>query len=180
MALQTGMRCRELINLKKRDVHLGRAPGYEWGWLVARGIKGGDDRTIPLNAESARILAQCRSKSDWIFDCGGTIDSRITIVDRILGEACRARDIPYGRDTAGGLVFHDCRHTVITRLLQNGADLATVMAIAGHKNPATTLRVYSHATAKSLAKAMAGLAKRDPSESNLDTNEAIESTPRKT
>jgi len=166
MALQTGMRLRELVGLKKSDVHLGRAPGYVWGWIVAHG-KGGFDRTVPLNEESARIVASRLSKSELIFDLKGGVDieSRTALVDRKLGEACEAADIPYGRATAGGLVFHDCRHTVITRLLQNGADLATVMDLVGHKSPSTTLRVYSHATANSKTQAIAGLARGVPFES---------------
>jgi integrase len=183
LALQTGMRLRELVNLKKTDAHLGRAPGYEWGWLTVRGIKGGADRTMPLNEESAAILARARSRSDLIFELAGGIESRTSLADRMLQEACNARGIPYGRDIAGGLVFHDCRHTVITRLLQNGEDLATVMALAGHKNPATTLRVYSHATTKSLARAIAGLVKRDPgrdpSASTGETNRGTQGTPGK-
>jgi len=174
LALQTGMRLRELVSLKNSDVHLGRAPGYKHGWLVARGIKGGDDRTIPLNEESARILERRRSRSDSIFDFGGKVVSRTALVDRMLREACDACNIPYGRDTAGGLVFHDTRHTVITRLLQGGADLATVMDLAGHKNPATTLRVYSHATARSKAEAIERLADRVPSETHSGPAETSE------
>lgn len=40
--------------------------------------------------------------------------------------------------------FHDLRHTAITLMLKNGVDIRTVADIAGHADPAITLRRYSH------------------------------------
>jgi integrase len=166
LALLTGMRVHEILGLRKRDVHFDRSPGYELGWLTCRSMKTGDraigttdDRVIPLVERSAEILKK-RGSSELFFDLGeSSIKTRVWYVDRTLGEACEEVHVPYGKKTKNGLVFHDTRHTVITRLLQNGADLATVMDLVGHKNPSTTLRIYSHATAKSRAAAIATLAR---------------------
>lgn len=47
-----------------------------------------------------------------------------------------AADVPYKK-------FHTYRHTYITKLVQAGTNLVTVMKLAGHTNYATTLR-YTH------------------------------------
>jgi len=39
--------------------------------------------------------------------------------------------------------FHDLRHTCISRLVANGADVKLVQALAGHSNPTITLKRYS-------------------------------------
>ena len=49
-----------------------------------------------------------------------------------------------------GYRFHDLRHSTVSRLIAQGADIAVAQAVAGHSNAATTLRIYSHLTAKRL------------------------------
>ncbi|MGA2472755.1 MAG: tyrosine-type recombinase/integrase [Acidimicrobiales bacterium] len=43
-----------------------------------------------------------------------------------------------------GVRLHDLRHYVATRLLAAGVDVRTVAGRLGHRNPSTTLNVYSH------------------------------------
>jgi integrase len=43
-----------------------------------------------------------------------------------------------------GVRLHDLRHYVATRFLASGIDVRTVAGRLGHRNPATTLNVYSH------------------------------------
>ena len=43
-----------------------------------------------------------------------------------------------------GVRLHDLRHYVATRLLTSGIDARTVAGRLGHRNPSTTLDVYSH------------------------------------
>jgi integrase len=43
-----------------------------------------------------------------------------------------------------GVRLHDLRHYVATRLLTAGVDVRTVAGRLGHRNPSTTLNVYSH------------------------------------
>jgi integrase len=43
-----------------------------------------------------------------------------------------------------GIRLHDPRHYVATRFLTAGVDVRTVAGRPGHRNPSTTLNVYSH------------------------------------
>jgi integrase len=45
-----------------------------------------------------------------------------------------------------GYRWHDLRHTCISRLVAEGADIALVQDVCGHSSAATTLAVYSHLT----------------------------------
>ena len=53
-------------------------------------------------------------------------------------------------------VFHDLRHTVGTRLIENGADIRTVQDIFGHSTVAVT-EIYIHTNAKTKKLAMDSL-----------------------
>ena len=46
--------------------------------------------------------------------------------------------------------WHDLRHSAVSRLIAEGADIAVVQAVAGHANASTTLDVYAHVNAKRL------------------------------
>ena len=45
-----------------------------------------------------------------------------------------------------GYRWHDLRHSTVSRLIAQGADISYVQAVAGHSSAATTLRIYSHLT----------------------------------
>ena len=42
------------------------------------------------------------------------------------------------------ITFHDLRHTAISQAIAGGADVLAVSKIAGHSNPAITLKIYTH------------------------------------
>jgi len=73
----------------------------------------------------------------------------------ILREACNAVGIPYGRDTTGGITFHNTRHSFTTRLIAV-TDLATARSFTGHSDN-QMVAYYSHATAESQRAAMEAL-----------------------
>ena len=63
----------------------------------------------------------------------------------------------YIRDLAGldeNLTLHCVRHTVASRLVTAGIDLATVQKIGGWSTPSTLLRVYAHSNDRSVRDAM--------------------------
>lgn len=49
------------------------------------------------------------------------------------------------------MIFHDLRHTAISQAIASGADVLAVSKVAGHSNPAITLKVYAHEMDGSLA-----------------------------
>lgn len=54
-------------------------------------------------------------------------------------------------------VFHCCRHTFCTRLVQAGVDIRTIMELAGHKSIQTTIR-YAHVSNDTLVQAVTKVA----------------------
>lgn len=133
LALNTGMRRGEILNLKWSD--------FNHGQLTVRGAgtKNQQSRVVPLNAEAKAVLNTWESGSEWIFP--GKEESPITTIKRSW-EGIRAKA------TLPNLRFHDLRHTFATRLLQRGADIKTVSALLGHQDIAVTAR-YLHATDES-------------------------------
>jgi integrase len=51
------------------------------------------------------------------------------------------------RFAAGGLRFHDLRHSYATWLVSQGVPINDVQRVMGHENPSTTLNLYTHRSA---------------------------------
>jgi len=102
------------------------------------------------------------TKGEYVFTRAG---GEVTYYYQILAEACRAAGVLYGKSTAGGFVTHDARHTAITRMLQDGRDLATIGSITGQSDRTMILH-YGHASTESRDRAMDAL-------ENFAGNEAL-------
>ena len=63
---------------------------------------------------------------------------RPTTVSRGFTAICKRIGLP---ET---VTFHVLRHTHATWCLANGVDIKTLSERLGHKDPATTMRIYSH------------------------------------
>jgi len=138
IALNTGMRRGEILQLKWSDVHKDK--------IIVRGktTKSSQTREIPLNKETTKVFKDWHSDSDWVFPGSG--ENPLTTVKRSWGNVKKAAKLP-------DLRFHDLRHTFATRILRRGADIKTVSALLGHANIATTTK-YLHATDESKKKAV--------------------------
>jgi len=123
LALYTGMRAGELLELDWQYVNLGS------GQLLVRRSKGGEPRRIPLN-EPARAALQSLGpqKTGALF--------HLPNLQRDFRAACEKAGIT-------GFRLHDARHTFASRLVAAGADLITVQQLLGHATLATTVR-YAH------------------------------------
>jgi integrase len=162
VALGTAARAGEVLGLKWSDVNWDASAGYPFGWLTVRATKTGerstgatDDRIVPMNETTAGLLRNRKLIPAELIS--GVFPDPVNYT-WALKTACRSLGIPYGRKTAGGMVFHDTRHSAITRMLQAGADVKTVMDLAGHRRASTTMG-YTHSSAESRFKAINALGK---------------------
>ena len=124
LALETGMRRSELLNIKWRDVDLDK------GLIQIPLTKNGSSRTIPLTPKAIELLS-CY---------GGSSCSVIPISANALRLAwkrlCKSLSIH-------DLRFHDLRHEAVSRFFEMGLSIAEVQLISGHKDVRMLMR-YAH------------------------------------
>ncbi|MFZ2587198.1 MAG: site-specific integrase [Alphaproteobacteria bacterium] len=132
MAICTGMRKGELLNLRWRDVDFTRQV------IRVEDSKNGDKRSVPLTGLAHRVLQEAskvrRLNTDLIFpraDGMAPLDPA-NHWEAALKEA-KIEDFR----------FHDLRHTAATYLLESGVTLPVLSAILGHRSIQMVKR-YAH------------------------------------
>lgn len=143
LALQTGLRCNELISLRRRDVELGV------GAHVRCIGKGRKMRCTPLRPDVAHAVAS------WLTEQGGSPEDRLfpsstrgvlspdavqRLVARHTVAACRSCPSLVGRKVTP----HTLRHSAAMDLLRRGVDLTVIALWLGHESTETT-QAYIHA-----------------------------------
>ncbi len=121
LALRTGARAQELLNLQKNDLNAYDETVY------IRGLKGSNDREIPLPPELFRKLKNYSEKQP------GTTLFPISY-NRLYQIWELYRPIPKK--------FHALRHTFAIELYQKTKDLRLVQVALGHRNITNTM-VYA-------------------------------------
>ncbi|MBK7963436.1 MAG: site-specific integrase [Bdellovibrionales bacterium] len=121
LGLRTGGRAQEILNLRKVDLNT-----YDQS-VFLRGIKGSNDREIPL---PARAFQQLYS---WAEKLPGTELFPISY-QRLYQVWELYRPVPKK--------FHSLRHTFAIRLYQKTKDLRLVQVALGHRNITNTM-VYA-------------------------------------
>jgi site-specific recombinase XerD len=118
LALLTGARAQEVLNLKKRDLN-----SYDQTVYI-RGIKGSNDREIPLpGAFFDQLIAFANSlKGELLFEIS---------YDRLLQVWYLYRPVPKK--------FHSLRHTFAINLYKKTKDLRLVQVALGHRNITNTM-----------------------------------------
>jgi excisionase family DNA binding protein len=148
MALHTGMRRGEILNLRWRQVDLGRRN------IKVENTKSGKNRLIPINDLLFQELLKVKGlngKSEHVFPNPKT-GRPFTEAKKSFKGACK-------RAAIDGLRFHDLRHTFATRLIESGTDLITVRDLLGHHSVKVTQR-YTHSNQDLKKAAVELLAKR--------------------
>jgi site-specific recombinase XerD len=113
------------------------------GALAVMG-KGGKQRLVPVGGGARRaieawLVVRGREPGPLLLPIAhGAVVRRAA---HLSGDAIYAAVLRVaGRAGVAALSPHDCRRTYVGDLLDAGADLATVQALAGHADPATTAR----------------------------------------
>lgn len=181
LALMTGLRRGELCALRWHDwdedagllrVNHALGASYEGG----RRLKGtkdptgtGAERVVPVSAPLARLLSVLRDRQGAQcarLGCGWR--PALYVLGDALGEplnpdtlsrkwAATAQAYGWAGTTGEPLRFHDLRHTFATLAIAEGADVMSLAAVLGHRNPAMTMQVYAVALAGPKKQLMEGV-----------------------
>lgn len=135
--LYTGMRCGELLSLRKNDINLRTK------CLIVRQSKteAGRNRLIPIHSRILPIVTNLyQNSSDKILPISYAQFSK-QFKSVMTAIKCSHST-------------HDCRHTVATLLDKYGASPTATRAILGHKHGDITTKVYTHKELRELRKAI--------------------------
>ena len=160
LAASSGARRGELLALRWGDIDLDRGSmSIERGIvrvgdsLIEQGTKTHQSRRISLDSgtvislevhhqqatERARLAGFTVTSESFVFShsVDGLTPWHPDSTSRAFRRICQQAGVT-------GVRLHDLRHYVATRLLTAGVDVRTVAGRLGHRNPSTTLNVYSH------------------------------------
>ena len=133
LALSTGMRKAELMELKWQDINLKE------GYLILHKTKNGTRRRVPLSGLGLSLLKEHakikRIYTPLLFPSASNPKKPIDLRSAFL----------YAMDRAEVKCFHwhDLRHCTASYLAMNGASLAEIAEVLGHKTLSMVKR-YSH------------------------------------
>jgi integrase len=133
LALSTGMRYSELMGLRWQDVNL------KDGYLILQQTKNGDRRRVPLAGHGLALLRSHaklrRLDTDLVFPSPINKSKPINLRSAFEPALKRAEITDFK--------WHDLRHCTASYLAMNGASLAEIAEVLGHKTLAMVKR-YSH------------------------------------
>jgi integrase/recombinase XerD len=136
LAVRTGLRVSELVNLNRADLHLGT--GAHASCLG----KGRKHRSTPLDKQTVAVL------NAWLDERGGEPDEPLfpartgarmsrDAVERLVTKHANAAGLK-------AVTPHVLRHTAAMQLLHAGVDTAVIALWLGHEQAETT-QIYLHA-----------------------------------
>lgn len=159
LALSTGARYSEIMNLRWRDIDTGR------GLARLEETKNGERRALPITGVALEELKSLKHTAkpetgDFVFprpDGLAPFDIR-----KYWQAALREAEVENFR-------FHDLRHTAASYLAMNGATLAEIAAVLGHKTLQMVQR-YAHLSDQHVAGVVERMNKaifREPANDNV-------------
>lgn len=148
VAIHTGMRKGELLNLKVNDIDfasgvitvVGMGDHFDSHPKKKARTKSLQTRYIPLNAVSATILKDWLDQTghtDLVFPNSSGQRASHKYIDRRWYKARKAAGL------TGKIDFHGLRHTFGTRLAELRVDLVTIQELMGHESLDVTAK-YLH------------------------------------
>ena len=157
IALRTGLRWGEIVNLKWRQAPKSNYVDFEHNTVFVHEslAKSKKSRYIPLapSVKHALLDYPQLSESGYIFVNPKT-DKQIVTLKKSFRRALKKAKIEDFR-------FHDLRHCFASDLVRNGVDLFTVQKLLGHSSPKMTMR-YAHLGNDHLRKAIQFLDEKNP------------------
>jgi site-specific recombinase XerD len=126
----TGLRVSELLNLRLADMDFPAAR------LIVRGGKNARDRVVYLTPTLTQALQAYLSQREVVTDDHLWLDSGRPLQDYQV----RYRLLRWGRLCNVAVTPHRLRHTLATRLINQGMSLESLRKLLGHKH----LRVTQH------------------------------------
>lgn len=141
MALSTGARKMEILGLKWPDID------FERGQIVLHETKNGERRAIPLQGFARELMIKHAKKRNP--ECAYVFPSKKTTKDKNGKTVYQPIDIRTAWENAlikaeiVNFRFHDLRHSAASYLAMNGASLAEIAEVLGHKTLQMVKR-YAH------------------------------------
>jgi len=140
VALETGMRRGEILNIKKSHIDFNRQT------LLIPLTKTDTPRTIPLSSRAIQALREQLRGSQNVIPIEET--ALFSYTARGLSGAFLRLCRKHGLDN---LRFHDLRHEATSRFFEKGLNPVEVATITGHKDTRMLMR-YTHLRAEDLVK----------------------------
>ena len=145
VALNTGMRKGELLNLRWREVD------FTSGTITIRDPKSGEDEHVLMNSTTQQTLKTLWDSSTKVVQlkAGAPDRSGIVFAAPRGGLIQNLKRYWYPALRHAGLEdfhFHDLRHTFASRAAMSGVDLYTLQALMRHRSSLMTQR-YAHLSA---------------------------------
>jgi site-specific recombinase XerD len=158
LALQTGLRASELVNLNCNDVVLGT------GAYVKCLGKGRKDRRTPLRRDTAKLLEvwirdRCDNDGPLFPSIRGSRLSRDAL-EHLVRKYCVTASHACASLAGKRVSPHTLRHSTAMELLHNGVDQAVISLWLGHESVETT-QIYIHADMRLKEKALRQVASPD-------------------
>jgi integrase len=128
VALHTGMRKSELLNLRRDQLN------FEQGIITLEDTKNHERRDIPMNETVKAMLQGIEKKGGYLF---------VNEEGQTFANVRKSFDTAVRKSGITDFRFHDLRHTFASNLVMDGVDIMTVKELMGHKDLTMTLR-YAH------------------------------------
>lgn len=149
LAISTGMRQGEIMNLRWEQIDQKR------GYIFLHETKNGERRTVPLVGHAFELIqerAKIRRLDTTLIFPSHTKPTAPIAIRRPWGDAVRVAELSDFR-------FHDLRHTAASYLAMNGASLAELAEILGHKTLQMVKR-YAHLSEQHTSKVLESMNNR--------------------
>lgn len=139
LALNTGMRVGEILNLKWEHVFMDK------GYLVALNPKNSKPRKLLINNTLKTELENLPKISEYVFTNPKT-KTQYKNIKKTFSRTVERAGIPH-------ISFHELRHTTASRLNEMGVDILTIKEILDHADLKTT-QLYTHTPRKNVLDAV--------------------------